>query len=130
MPPEPEHAAAADALERPAPAAAVRVADAAPSPSGMAPLAQTAPAVEREESMRPDVEPAPTLPPNAPDIPRVSLDLPADSGLVLVETSHTPPPTESEPEVHRPGRARPPRTSVAEEPLQMVETTHKDPPAM
>jgi hypothetical protein len=70
------------------------------------------------------------LPRNAPDIPRVSLDLPSDSGLVLVETSHSGAALEGEPEAARPRRVRPPRAQTAEEPLQMVETTHKDPPTM
>ena len=73
-----------------------------------------------------------TLPRNAPEIPRVSLELPPDSGLVLVETSHSAPQGESEPEPARPRRVRPPKAKaeIAEEPLQMVETTHKEPPAM
>jgi hypothetical protein len=64
---------------------------------------------------------------NAPEIPRVSLELPPDSNLVLVETSHAAPPPAEEPQAPRQKRARPPRTQVTEEPLQMVETTHKDP---
>jgi hypothetical protein len=71
------------------------------------------------------------LPRNAPEIPRVSLELPPESGLVLVETSHAAPPSADEPEAPRPRRVRPPRVEVSEEPLQIVETTHKDstPPA-
>lgn len=71
--------------------------------------------------------PAPLIPSNAPEIPRVSLELPAGSDLVLVETSHrAPSPLEDEPQP-RAHRARPPRIEVSEEPLQMIETTHKDP---
>jgi ribonuclease E len=68
----------------------------------------------------------PIIPRNAPEIPRVSLELPANSGLVLVETSHGAAPEEEEtrPRAHR---VRPPRSQVSDEPLQMVETTHKDP---
>ena len=72
-------------------------------------------------------EPPPMIPRNAPEIPRVSLDLPAGSDLVLVETSHKgPSPLEDESQQPRARRARPPRIEVSEEPLQMVETTHKD----
>jgi hypothetical protein len=63
----------------------------------------------------------------------MSLELPPDSGLVLVETSRervTPEAVEDEPQAPRPHRVRPPRAVIADEPLQMVET-HKDqlPPA-
>ena len=65
---------------------------------------------------------------NAPEIPRVSLELPPDSDLVLVETSHAgAAPLEEEPALPRARRVRPPRVEVSEEPLQMVETTRKDP---
>jgi hypothetical protein len=66
-----------------------------------------------------------------PELPPVSLALPPDSGLVLVETAHKAPP-EPEPEVPTgPRRARPPRVEMPAEPLQMVET-HKElpPPAI
>ncbi len=71
------------------------------------------------------------LPRNAPEIPRVTLELPPESGLVLVETSHAAEPATEETEPERPRRVRPPRIQIADEPLQMVETTHKDstPPA-
>jgi hypothetical protein len=80
-------------------------------------------------------EPVELLPPappviarNAPEIPRVSLELPPNSDLVLVETSHAKPTApEEEPTPPRARRVRPPRVEVAEEPLQMIETTHKDP---
>src|SRR5690349_1708999 len=51
-----------------------------------------------------------------------SLALPADSDLVLVETRFAAPVGAEEPEAPRPRRVRPPRMSVADEPLQMVET--------
>jgi ribonuclease E len=80
-------------------------------------------------------EPVELLPPappviarNAPEIPRVSLELPPNSDLVLVETSHAKPTApEEEPTPPPARRVRPPRVEVAEEPLQMIETTHKDP---
>jgi hypothetical protein len=55
--------------------------------------------------------------------PVVSLTLPPDSDLVLVETRHAAPaPDVEEAPVERPRRARPPRVSIPEEPLQIVET--------
>ncbi len=117
---EPEKLApAGDALERPMPAAHVRPAH-APEPVTAPPHEATATAREVEHA----------LPLNAPEIPRVSLELPPESGLVLVETTHAAPVSESEPEATRPRRARPPKPATAEEPLQMVETSHKEPPAM
>ena len=76
----------------------------------------------------------PPMPRNAPELPRISLDLPPESGLVLVETSHDRAPVataEAEAEAARPKRVRPARVEKQDEPLQMVETTHKDstPPA-
>jgi ribonuclease E len=94
--------------------------------------AEPAPKLEPSlaESVAPPDRPAP-LPRNAPEIPKVSLELPPESGLILVETSHAAPQGTDEPETPRPRRVRPPRVQVADEPLQMVETTHKDsaPPA-
>jgi hypothetical protein len=92
----------------------------------------------RERTPAPRFEPTPIasepaheapMPRDAPDLPRVSLELPADSGLVLVETSHDRVPAvhaQEEPEGSRPRRVRPPRPETHEEPLQMVETSHKD----
>jgi hypothetical protein len=82
------------------------------------------------ESVAPVERPAP-LPRNAPEIPKVSLELPPESGLILVETSHAAPSSADETEAPRPRRVRPPRVEIADEPLQIVETTHKDstPPA-
>ena len=76
------------------------------------------------------VEKAPQ-PHHAPQLPRISLELPPDSGLELVETTHTAPAQEDAIEAQRPRRVRPPRAAIADEPLQMVETAHKDstPPA-
>jgi hypothetical protein len=71
----------------------------------------------------------PAAAPHAPAPPKISLELPPDSDLVLVETSHqkaqTPMP--EEPEAPRPRRVRPPRVEVTEGPLQLVETAHKEP---
>jgi hypothetical protein len=78
---------------------------------------------DRVEASQP---PEPIVARNAPEIPRVSLELPPDSGLVLVETSHAAPKAIEEEVQPRPHRVRPPRVQVADEPLKMVETTHKD----
>jgi hypothetical protein len=89
------------------------------------------PAAMRAEPAPPRPEPEPALPRNAPEIPRVSLELPPESGLVLVETSHAAPPASTnESDMPRPRRVRPPKPATAEEPLQMVETQHKEPPAV
>jgi hypothetical protein len=74
---------------------------------------------------------ATAMPRNAPEIPRVALELPADSGLILVETTHTASTAAEETEPPRARRVRPARVAIADEPLQMIETTHKDstPPA-
>jgi hypothetical protein len=61
----------------------------------------------------------------------VSLTLPPDSGLELVETKFKGPPvTDAEPETPSgPRRVRPPKVVIAEEPLQIVETQSTQPPA-
>jgi hypothetical protein len=69
---------------------------------------------------------ATAMPHNAPEIPRVALELPPDSGLILVETTHAAPTAAEETEPSRAHRVRPPRVAIADEPLQMVETTNKD----
>jgi ribonuclease E len=65
---------------------------------------------------------------HAPELPKISLELPPDSDLVLVETVHerAAPPMPEEAEALRPRRVRPPRVEVADGPLQLVETTHKE----
>ena len=65
-----------------------------------------------------------------PELPKVSLELPPDSGLVLIETARERVviSESSEPaEPSRPRRVRPTRAEAREEPLQLVETVHKDP---
>lgn len=65
-----------------------------------------------------------------PELPKVSLELPPDSGLVLIETARerVAAAESSEPaEPPRPRRVRPTRVEAHEEPLQLVETVHKDP---
>ena len=97
----------------------------APSPAASEPLPPLTPVVDIQSAPVTVEESA--LPRNAPEIPRVSLELPADSGLVLVETTHERPAVAAEEaQETRRGRTRPPRVEVHEEPLQMVET-HKEP---
>jgi hypothetical protein len=65
-----------------------------------------------------------------PELPKVSLELPPDSDLVLIETARerVVVSQSSEPvEPSRPRRVRPTRAETGEEPLQLVETVHKDP---
>lgn len=85
-----------------------------------------APAVEPMPVPQRVAEPEPPRP--APSLPRITLDLPPDSGLELVETKHAAPAPTDEVEPPRARRVRPPRVAFAEEPLQMVETTNKDSP--
>ena len=75
-------------------------------------------------------EAPPPMPRNMPDLPPVSLSLPPDSGLELVETTHKEASVvEPEPDASHPKRVRPPRQTIAEEPLQLVETRKDAPPA-
>lgn len=81
-----------------------------------------------EVVLKPHAEPV--RPRAMPELPKVSLELPPDSGLVLIETarervavSESSEPTEPP----RPRRVRPTRVEAHEEPLQLVETVHKDP---
>jgi hypothetical protein len=64
-----------------------------------------------------------------PEVQLVSMTLPPDSGLQLVETRHAPPPPEPEPVPSGPRRVRPARIEIADEPLQIVETRKDAPPA-
>jgi len=76
---------------------------------------------------------APSRPRNLPEIPPITLALPLDSGLELVQTTMRAAEPEQEPApAPRPKRVRAPRPVVADEPLQIVETRHGDgstPPA-
>lgn len=112
-----------------------------PTPPEPIPVLATAPSQAFEQAGAADLEhvhtqaaplasePAPIqdAPPPAPQLPRITMELPPDSGLVLVETSHAAPPAGDEAEPQRPRRVRPPRPAVVDEPLQMVETVQKDP---
>ena len=71
-------------------------------------------------------EPIVTRPHNLPDIPPVSLELPPESGLVLIETRHRGVAVVEEVVQPRPKRTRPPRVASVDEPLELVET-RKDP---
>ncbi|HEX4883541.1 MAG TPA: hypothetical protein VFX05_05340, partial [Casimicrobiaceae bacterium] len=67
-------------------------------------------------------------PANLPEIPPVSMSLPEDSGLELVQTKPREGATtvDEAPAEPRARRVRPPRAAAPEEPLQMVETRHGD----
>ena len=82
-------------------------------------------------------EPEIVMPPKAVEpqplpratLPPVSMSLPADSGLELVETrSKATPMSEPEPAPEGPRRVRPPRPVVTEEPLQIIETRKENSP--
>jgi len=85
-------------------------------------------AANGSDTVKPHAEPV--RPRAMPELPKVSLELPPDSGLVLIETarervgiSESSAPAEPS----RPRRMRPTRVQEREEPLQLVETVHKDP---
>jgi hypothetical protein len=62
-------------------------------------------------------------------LPPVSMSLPADSGLELVETrSKATLMSESEPASEGPRRVRPARPVIVEEPLQIIETRKENSP--
>jgi hypothetical protein len=93
-------------------------------------LAPSAPAIETSPPAETPVpvKPVVSRPHNLPDIPPVSLELPPDSGLVLIETQHRSAPVIDEPVEPRPKRVRPPRVAAPDEPLQMVETRKENAP--
>lgn len=65
--------------------------------------------------------------PDEVDVPTAALRLPPESGLVLVETRFSAPAIDEQEQAQpRPRRARPPRATLADEPLQMVETHKRD----
>jgi hypothetical protein len=79
-------------------------------------------------------DPIPVRPRSTAELPKVSLELPPDSGLVLIETARervAAAESSAPAEPSRPRRVRPTRTEARDEPLQLVETVHKDstPPA-
>ena len=113
---------AASSLESARPQEAELAAALEPGAPAVAPVAVPA-AVESEPRAASRVESAPPL--EIPEPPRISLELPPESGLVLVETSHENAPP-AEPEAVPRGRARPPRAEIHDQPMEMVET-HKEP---
>jgi ribonuclease E len=95
---------------------------AAAQPIDMAP--PVAPVVVRA------VEAVRQRPKNAPHLPPVTMELPPESGLELIQTKHQEaPPSEETPQEPRPRRVRPARAVVADEPLQIVETRPSEGPA-
>lgn len=92
-------------------------------PVTVAPIEHVFAPVDAETESKPPPRPAATPRP-IPELPPVSLTLPPDSGLELVETKFkTTPMAETEqPAAAGPRRVRPPKVAVVEEPLQIVET--------
>jgi len=125
----------------PAPASALVSAEPAPSapqpvPSSMhdrseAPAPAAPRAAEGGDALTgAPAEPIPVRPRSTPELPKLSLELPPDSGLVLIETARervavAEPSAPTEPS--RPRRVRPLRAEARDESLQLVETVHKDP---
>jgi hypothetical protein len=96
-----------------------------------APISAETPATNGDAA---DIRAEAARPRDLPELPKVSLELPPDSGLVLIETARERVAAiefAEAAEPPRPRRVRPARTETGEEPLQLVETTHKDsaPPA-
>ena len=90
-------------------------------PVTIAPIEHVFAPVEPERKPEPR---APAIPRPIPELPPVSLSLPPDSGLELVETKFK---ASSDAELEPPAsagprRVRPPKVAVVEEPLQIVET--------
>jgi hypothetical protein len=85
------------------------------------------PRVEPKVELRPEPRPI-VVPRPVPEIPPVSLALPPESGLELVETRFKAPPADQPDTASATGprRTRPPKVRLDDEPLQMVETA-KDP---
>ena len=89
-------------------------------PLAVAPIvAKPEPKPEPQHAPRPVQAPRPI-----PELPPVSLTLPPESGLELVETKiKAAPMAEPEPSAPAgPRRVRPPKFAVVDEPLQIVET--------
>ena len=80
------------------------------------------PTVTRPAAAHP---PAPT-PSIVDEVAPVSMALPPESDLVLVETRFKPEHVEEENTGARPRRTRPPRVTLPDEPLQMIETQKQD----
>jgi hypothetical protein len=123
--PEPEGVAILEAI----PASALPAPPAAAMPEVNTVAAAVTPGLEALPERRREA-PVPVAPRSVAELPPVTLELPPDSGLVLVETSHRveaalevePPPAAG------PRRARRPRVQLADEPLQIVETRKDVPP--
>jgi len=121
-------------------ARAVETPSVAPSPTDEATRAVAARAPDPEiaeplesERVAPESprEPAPPAVAKRPivDVPPISSTLSPDSGLEIVETRFRPvSEPEPEPVPSGPRRVRPPRVTIPDEPLQIVETRKDAPP--
>jgi ribonuclease E len=84
-------------------------------------------AVARTEPDNVAAQPAKVAAVSPPEIETVSMSLPPDSDLVMVETRFAPAVETDEPAAPRGRRVRPARPVIADEPLQMVETRKEQP---
>jgi hypothetical protein len=134
----PEHTATADVTS---PTHEARPSGAIPARAAVPKVERMEPAVERMEPAaahaeraaprtEPDNEaaqPAAVAAVSLPEIETVSMSLPPDSDLVMVETRFAPAVETDEPAAPRGRRVRPARPVIADEPLQMVETRKEQP---
>lgn len=102
------------------------VSQSAPASSDVVPVRERETAVTGTIEQEPERQEATSR--TAADEPApASLELPPDSDLVLVETRFAAAPVDDvEALPQRPRRVRPPRVTIADEPLQMVETHKQD----
>jgi ribonuclease E len=134
----PEHTATVDVTS---PTHQARPPGAIPARAAVPKVERMEPAVERMEPAaahaeraaprtEPDNEaaqPAAVAAVSLPEIETVSMSLPPDSDLVMVETRFAPAVETDEPAAPRGRRVRPARPVIADEPLQMVETRKEQP---
>ena len=93
------------------------------------PMAASVEVAPQPVAMTPIVVPQAAPTPPVVASPQISLELPPDSNLVLVETRHPAPMPGDEQQMAKPKRVRPPRVEIVSEPLEIVETRKETPPA-
>ena len=127
----PVHTAAADVTP---PAREAMPSSSIPAPAAVPEVVRAEPAVARAEPAVVHTEPEDVTAQTAvvaadshPAMETVSMSLPPDSDLVLVETRFAPVVETEEPAAPRARRVRPARAVIADEPLQMVETRKEQP---
>ena len=90
-------------------------------------VARAEPALVQKEPNNVAAQPAAIAAGSPPAVETVSMSLPPDSDLVMVETRFAPVVGNDEPAAPRARRVRPARAVIADEPLQMVETRKEQP---